>query len=238
MASVRNWAVLLVAAQLSFFLLACTSSPSARSSTSPGQAATRGGHVSGGSGRARPTVVSSHGSEVLVTRSDPDLPGGCSPRQVAGLINGFLDAFNRGDQKALSSYFQQKYDPYNSADRGFRWYTMDKQSEYNITDLMRYFRERHKQHERLSLLSVKVSRGGLWGKAQVEFALVRLADDILPMPEGVSYNGYGIGTIDCRSRTIEVWNVGPPLARNSFPCPAPPAWNPGDSVLACASRAR
>ena len=32
--------------------------------------------------------------ETVVTRDDPTLPAGCSPRQVAGLIMRFFDAFN------------------------------------------------------------------------------------------------------------------------------------------------
>ncbi len=36
-------------------------------------------------------------TKVVVTSDDASLPDGCHPRQMAGLVIDFIDAFNRGD---------------------------------------------------------------------------------------------------------------------------------------------
>ncbi|CAN5780625.1 hypothetical protein BH23ACT11_BH23ACT11_24740 [soil metagenome] len=40
--------------------------------------------------------------QIIVTRDDPSLPDGGRPREVAGLIINFFEAFNDGDQESLS----------------------------------------------------------------------------------------------------------------------------------------
>ena len=38
---------------------------------------------------------------MIVTSDDASLPDGCHPRQVAGLVISFVNAFNSGDQASL-----------------------------------------------------------------------------------------------------------------------------------------
>jgi hypothetical protein len=65
----------------------------------PDQPATSGG-AGVAEGQAREPAT-----KVLVTSDDPSLPDGCHPRAIAGLVIGFIDAFNRGDQERLSRLF-------------------------------------------------------------------------------------------------------------------------------------
>src|SRR5215207_5670466 len=64
-----------------------------------------------GTGKSRsvgrsPEIVSYRQPErIIVTSDDASLPDGCHPGQVAGLVMSFVNAFNRGDQSALSRSF-------------------------------------------------------------------------------------------------------------------------------------
>src|SRR3712207_3881748 len=44
-------------------------------------------------------------TKVIVTSDDASLPDGCRPRQVAGLVISFVNAFNSGNQASLSRIF-------------------------------------------------------------------------------------------------------------------------------------
>ncbi len=47
---------------------------------------------------------------MIVTSDDDSLPDGCRPRQVAGLVISFVNAFNSGDQASLSRIFAWRMD--------------------------------------------------------------------------------------------------------------------------------
>src|SRR5829696_8184833 len=50
-------------------------------------------------------VVHQDPTRAIVTSDDASLPDGCHPRQVAGLVISFVNAFNSGDQASLSRIF-------------------------------------------------------------------------------------------------------------------------------------
>lgn len=101
-------------------------------------------------GSYRPT------EKVIITKDNPSLPGGCRPREVAGLITNFFDAFDRGDQGKLSRFFVQKGPTpglYNAGPvprKGFGTYHRDA--------LLKYFVKRHEHREHLRLLEVAVGK--------------------------------------------------------------------------------
>lgn len=184
-------------------------------------------------------------AEIVVTQDDPTSPAGCSPRQVAELIMRFLDAFNRGDQVQLATFF--------GAD--FQWYSMTEGSTtdkndyrhfvaYNRDDLMSYFVRRHAQHERSQLLTVDVGHGeDSTGRSFVNigYSLTRTADDLRPGWGGPEKLVVGKGAINCKDQTIFVWSMGmstvnenEPLPQEGGVCPTPASPIPTTTVIACA----
>lgn len=183
--------------------------------------------------------------EVLITRDDRTLPANCRPWHVAGLITTFFEAFNRGDQKRLSSIF------FASAPRGgspSRWYSVAEGDPtkggrgfvaHDVDELLSYFAERHRHQERLRLLMVAVGTSS-GGGVDFEYALTRSADDIEPGPEGRERNAHGKGAMNCREQKIRFWSMGMPEADDKEssivywpPCPKPRNWRPGTAVIAC-----
>ena len=61
-------------------------------------------HSEGGNIQREP-VMYQEPTRVIVTSDDASLPDGCHPRQVAGLVISFVNAFNSGDQASLSRIF-------------------------------------------------------------------------------------------------------------------------------------
>jgi hypothetical protein len=210
-------------------------------------------------GRA-PEVVSYRQPErVIVTSDDASLPDGCHPGQVAGLVMSFVNAFNRGDQAALSrSFFLSEgpsppdfsngtYDPWS-------WYTVSNIEPggkivsgfvtYDQGELLRYFAQRHKRGERLRLLKVSLTQTGLLGRDDnvgFVYAMNRSAPDLAPSFGGPSRVASGQGAINCENRRIFTWRMQMKAgdARSSqeaanWLCVNPPGWKPGKSVVACA----
>lgn len=180
---------------------------------------------------------------VLVTRDDPQLPSGCRPWQVAGLITSFFDAFNRGDQDQLARFWML---PKASDAQGQTWYSVTEDDPkqggrhfvaYNQSDLLAYFAKRIAQRERLQLVMVDVGQGR-GGDVGVSYVLVRQADDLKPGLGGPERFAEGKGEINCKKQMLFVWS----MAQNSgtpeeivpfWPCPKPPDWSPGTSAIAC-----
>src|SRR5215203_4902698 len=122
-----------------------------------------------GGTRQREPVVHQELTRVIVTSDDASLPDGCHPRQVAGLVISFVNAFNSGDQASLSRIFflsegpsppdfaERSYDPWS-------WYTVSEVDTkgriksgfvtYDQGELLRYFAKRHRQGEQLRLLKI------------------------------------------------------------------------------------
>ena len=212
------------------------------------------------SGGGAPEVVSYRQPErVIVTSDDASLPDGCHPGQVAGLVMSFVNAFNRGDQAALSrSFFLSEgpsppdfsngtYDPWS-------WYTVSNIEPggkivsgfvtYDQGELLRYFAQRHKRGERLRLLKVSLTQTGLLGRDDnvgFVYAMNRSAPDLAPSFGGPSRVASGQGAINCENRRIFTWRMQMKAgdARSSqeaanWLCVNPPGWKPGKSVVACA----
>lgn len=140
------------------------------------------------------------GCQVLpgATSGSGDTSNQCTPQEVRQVAERFIDAFNRGDTGQL--------DQLVSGDQ-FGWYSTDAPGQRlnaeadDRSDLIAYFAARHRQHERLVLISLDVTyadvgRGGFW------FRLTRRADDGLP-PTRYS----GKGEIQCATRpsSVVVW---------------------------------
>ncbi len=158
----------------------------------------------------------------------------------------FFDAFNRGDQAQLAKVVLA------SKDRNIhpsRWYSVTESDPqnggnhfvaYDTDKLLRYFAQRHQQHERLSLLMVEVAYRGN-GVVDFVYALKRQTDDIEPGPEGLVRNIHGKGAIDCGEQKIRTWSMAmsaldDPDSRTVYwpACPRPSGWKPGTPVVACA----
>src|SRR5215212_5720448 len=176
-----------------------------------------------GKGKSRsaarsPEIVSYRQPErIIVSSDDASLPDGCHPGQVAGMVMSFVDAFNSGDQSALSrSFFLSEgpsppdfsdgtYDPWS-------WYTESNVEPggkivsgfvtYDQGELLRYFAKRHKRGERMRLLKVSLTQTGLLGKDDnvgFVYALNRTASDFPPGLGGPASIAIGQGAINCKS---------------------------------------
>ena len=117
-------------------------------------------------------------TRVIVTSDDASLPDGCHPRQVAGLVISFVNAFNSGDQASLSRIFflSEGPSPPDFADRSYdpwSWYTVSEVDTegriesgfvtYDQGELLRYFAKRHRKGEQLRLLKISLTHTGLLG---------------------------------------------------------------------------
>jgi hypothetical protein len=224
---------------------------SERGSQSAGSAASREATPVGDEPRA-PT-------KVIVTGTDPSLPDGCQPRQIAELVIEFIDAFNRGDQERLSSLFfiSEGPSPPDFSEEGYypwSWYSVSEVGAggriedgfvtYDHGELLRYFAERHGQGERLELIKVSVTQAGLLEEESnvgIVYVLTRDARDLEPGLGGPARIAAGKGAINCESRKLFAWSMEmrageTRTAREAagWLCTDPPGWKPGSAVVACA----
>jgi hypothetical protein len=214
--------------------------------------ANEGVSVSGSEGRASPT-------KVIVTSDDASLPDGCSTRQIAELAIDFVDAFNRGDQELLSRLFfvSEGPSPPDFSEAGYypwSWYSVSEVGRegriengfvtYNQSELLRYFAERHEQGERLGLIKVSSTQGGLLEEENnvgIVYVLTRDAADLAPGLGGPDRVAFGKGAVNCESRRIFAWSMEmregeerTPKQAAGWLCVDPPGWKPGEAVVACA----
>jgi hypothetical protein len=214
---------------------------------------------SAGGGRPPEVVAYRQPARVIVTSDDAALPDGCHPGQVAGLVMSFVDAFNSGDQSALSRSFflSEGPSPPDFADRAYdpwSWYTVSNVEPggkivggfvtYDQGELLRYFAERHGKGERLRLLKIGLTQRGLLGKDDnvgFVFILNRTASDLDPSFGGPARIAAGEGTINCKNRRIFTWRMEMKAGDRrtnrevgNWLCTDPPGWKPGKAVVACA----
>jgi hypothetical protein len=247
---------------LAFLALGCGGdSNSGEAERSPGSdaAATDEGREAAGSGggvaRTRPET----GTEVLVTTDDASLPEGCRPRELAGLVLDFVDAFNDGDRERLSRLFfvSEGPSPPDFSQEGYypwSWYLVSEVGAggkidrgfvaYDIDELLDYFAERHEHGERLGLLKVGATGPGLLGEegnVGIVYVLTREADDLGPRLGGPDHVAFGRGAVNCGRRQIFAWSIEmrseeDRSARDAadWLCEDPPRWRPGENVVACA----
>ena len=204
------------------------------------------------------SVIHQEPKQVIVTSDDDSLPDGCHPRQVAGLVISFVNAFNSGDQASLSRIFfvSEGPSPPDFADRSYdpwSWYTVGKVDRegriessfvtYDQGELLRYFAKRHRKGEQLRLIKIRLTRTGLLGKEDnvgFLYVLNRTARDLEPGLGGPAHIASGQGTINCPNRRIFAWRMDMKAedertAREAadWLCTDPPGWKPGKAVVAC-----
>src|SRR5688500_10935471 len=201
---------------------------------------------------------SQHSTVVIATNDDASLPDGCHPRQVAGLVISFVNAFNSGDQASLSRIFflsegpsppdfaERSYDPWS-------WYTVSEVDTegrreggfvtYDQGELLRYIAKRHRKGEQLRLLKISLTQTGLLGKEDnvgFVYVLNRTARDLEPNLGGPARIASGQGAINCTNRRIFAWRMDmraedKRMARDAsnWLWTDPPGWKPGKAVVAC-----
>lgn len=127
-----------------------------------------------------------------------ELPGGCRPREVARLVNGYFDAYNAGDQKSLTTFFDwphfQQYALGEKRQAGFF-------AAHNQDELLRYVSLRREQGERLNLLKIVTSMGEQAGTAALRYLALREGRDL---PEVLI--AFGNGVVNCETGKIIAWN--------------------------------
>jgi hypothetical protein len=141
-------------------------------------------------------------------------PPGCGHEEIVALVARFFAAFNQGDQAELARFFpEQATGAFNGDRTRFQVYGViegdpraggRRFAARDRTELLTYFAERHRQHERLHLLTLNVSGLSWHGGIDLTFTLTRAADDL---PER---RVEGKGAINCDNHTIFVWNMGNP----------------------------
>jgi hypothetical protein len=214
-------------------------------------------HSAGGNRQPEP-VMYQEPTRVIVTSDDASLPDGCHPRQVAGLVISFVNAFNSGDQASLSRIFflSEGPSPPDFADRSYdpwSWYTVSEVDTegriesgfvtYDQGELLRYFAKRHRKGEQLRLLKISLTHTGLLGKEDnvgFVYVLNRTARDLEPNLGGPARIASGQGAINCTNRRIFAWRMDMRTedrrtAREAadWLCTDPPGWKPGKAVVAC-----
>jgi hypothetical protein len=125
---------------------------------------------------------------------------GCSPAQTRALVGAFVNAFNRGDQRAINATWASKL--------WFKWYSVTTEPGARTPDesarrdtLLPYLARRHAAHEVLSLTSVRINGVSGGGYRNFEFKLMRIADDLPGGP--IAYVGKGAST--CSTGRLFVW---------------------------------
>ncbi len=204
------------------------------------------------------SVIHQKPTRVIVTSDDDSLPDGCRPRQVAGLVISFVNAFNSGDQASLSRIFflSEGPSPPDFAERGYdpwSWYTVSEfDSEgriksgfvtYDQGELLKYFAKRHRKGEQLRLIKISLTHAGLLGKEDnvgFVYVLNRTARDLDPDLGGPARIASGQGAINCTNRRIFAWRMDMKSEdkrtaheASNWLCKDPPGWKPGKAVVAC-----
>jgi hypothetical protein len=175
--------------------------------------------------QASPLAAAAPLPPVIVTRDDSGLPAGCKVHEVADFISKFFDAFNRGDRAQLTRSFASS----------IQWYTVtDAKGSMTVStrdDLLTYFADRHKHHERLRLLKIRVSGPSWHGGSDIVFLLTRQADDLDGGSQGQPILANGKGAMFCKEQAIFVWAMS--TGAGFGECPEP-AKIPANTVVACA----
>ena len=134
-------------------------------------------------------------------------PAFCRSADVEHVVREFVDAFNRGDARALRfSWVRIRYQWYAASvpapDGSVRSHV-----EYTRRGLFRYFAQRHRRHERLELTRFRyVGFSAAWG--HFAFSLRRKADDLA----GGRWSPYvGMGAVSCLKRPngLASWSMAP-----------------------------
>jgi hypothetical protein len=139
-------------------------------------------------------------SSFLPLSGETGTGAGCSAAEVRGLVGAFVDAYNRGDVRALDRMF--------AGPDLFQWYSSGppaprvRADARNRATLMGYFAERHAAREHLELLDFRFNgNSAVFG--DFEYQLTRSGTDLEPS------RVVGKGSVVCnqRPRRIAVWSM-------------------------------
>jgi hypothetical protein len=188
----------------------------------------------------------------------PSFPAGCAPKEVAGFVLRFLDAYNAGATAEADRFFapttsEDLIEDAKDGELGFRWYSVSGSigqridgEARNRATLSAYFAERHHQGERLDLFAISLNyRTWLAHGVGFVFLLRRTASDLPRLGRGKFGLTLGKGGINCVSQTIHVWSAGRYFTttltrrtqRRISPCQAPRRWRPvAGRPLVCVSQ--
>lgn len=155
------------------------------------------------------------------------MPPRCGRTDAIQRIQAFFDAFNRGDQAQLATFFGPAFKWYSvnegelsQGGRFFLAYTPQSEvvpptfpAGFNATVgqqeiLLPYFAERHAHGERLLLQSLSMNYDSVRNLGGIAFTLTRIADDIDPRLGGPDHVAHGKGAMSCQDLTIVLWSMG------------------------------
>ena len=134
-------------------------------------------------------------------------PAFCRSADVEHVVREFVNAFNRGDARALPfSWVRIRYQWYAVSTAG-RGGALRTHVEYTRRGLLRYFAERHRRDERLELTRFRyVGFSAAWG--HFAFTVRRKAADL----HGGRWAPYvGMGAVSCLKRPtgLASWSMAP-----------------------------
>jgi hypothetical protein len=135
-------------------------------------------------------------------------------------VEGFLQAFNRGDWKAVDRFFAPDVGGPPPDFQFFAWRRDSVRARDEVTSFLASMRE---GGERFRLLGVRASTE----------ARVPSSAGIVYKLEGAGGPVLGKGLIDCGRQQIWQWAMAP--AGGQLPCPQPPGWSASGPIVACTS---
>jgi hypothetical protein len=132
----------------------------------------------------------------------------------------FAQAIGGGNAAIIESYFSANFDRFSMAPPGV--------VSNSAAEVAGYLSRRHAHHETWRLVAVNVAGPAWYGGADLEFSLVRAADDI---PQGEIMKGVeGKAAIECGHPMIIAWAMTPPIGN---PCPEADLNRNPSVVVAC-----
>lgn len=136
------------------------------------------------------------------------------------MLMGFARAINAGDKSAIESYLATDFNRFSIDPKGI--------ISFSAPEVASFLSERHAYHETWRFVAVNVTGPDWRGGADLEYSLVRAADDILPseIAKGVE----GKAAVDCGSPLIVAWAMSPPIGN---PCPTVGLNRDPTVVVAC-----
>jgi hypothetical protein len=161
--------------------------------------------------------------EVVVTRDALTLPAGCTPRNVAELLDRFFDAFDASDAAELDRLLA----PAGPEPPAFTLFSVDGTVVYERQRVVSHLLDLRAGGERFRLLGGSIERTGSTAPTSVN------VNYRVERPGGM-YLAKGL--IDCATRRLWQGAIGPRIpGALTLPCPRPPGWSPAGPVVMCTS---
>lgn len=183
--------------------------------------------------QSRPRIAVTKGGEIR---------GGCRVRQVARLVVKFVQAINEGNWHRTARFFPPAATTLTEQSESFQRYAVDDGFVgEDPVEVLRYLEERHRQKERLGLVSIDVKASSYPlsspGFADIVFVAERSALDLESPNGGIPY--FGKAQVNCDHRTVHVWAMGRQgnaLEIAAHMCPRSPSHTLPAAVVACRAR--